>query len=83
MWVEFDFKTKNVKTTKSEIEKIFHQKFSDQFNIHRTRINLPNDGIDNFPSMAKKGIEIIDRVVTEEMHGSVDHQNNSWIIPQL
>jgi len=68
---------------KSEIEKIFHQKFSDQFNIHRTRINFPNDGIDNFPSMAKKGIEIIDRVVTEEMHGSVDHQNNSWIIPQL
>ncbi|MGB5243425.1 MAG: ADP-ribosylglycohydrolase family protein [Lutimonas sp.] len=68
---------------KEQIEKIFNQKFSDQFNIHRTRNNFPNDGIDNFPSMAKKGIEIIDRVVTEEMQGRVDHQNNAWIIPQL
>lgn len=68
---------------KAEIEKIFNQKFSDQFNIHRTRINFPNDGIDHFPSMAEKGIEIIDRVVTEEMHGRLDHQNNAWIIPQL
>ncbi len=68
---------------KTEIEKAFDQKFSNQFNIHRTRINFPNEGIDNFPSMANKGIAIIDRVVLEEMQGQVDLQNNSWIIPQL
>ena len=56
---------------------------SDQFNIHRTRMGFPNNGIDTFENMAQKGIEIIDRVVQEESKGSVDFKKNVWIIPQL
>ena len=33
-----------------------YKKFADQFNIHRTRINFSNNGMDNFYDMAKKGI---------------------------
>lgn len=66
---------------KNNIEKLFNRKFSDSFNIHRTRANFPNDGIDTFPHMADQGIAIIDRVVTQEMQGKIDHHNNRWIIP--
>jgi hypothetical protein len=68
---------------KEGIEKVFERKFSDRFNIHRTRINFPNNGLDDFPSMAKKGIEVVDRVVIEEMNGKIDIESNTWIIPQL
>ena len=68
---------------KEGIEKAFNRKFSNQFNIHRTRMGFPNNGIDTFENMAQKGIEIIDRVVQEESKGSVDFKKNVWIIPQL
>ncbi|MEO1257456.1 MAG: ADP-ribosylglycohydrolase family protein [Bacteroidota bacterium] len=64
------------------VEKAFNKKFAERFNIHRTRINFPNDGIDNFYDMAKKGIYIIDRVVQEEMNGGVDLEKDVWYIPQ-
>ena len=67
---------------KEGLEKTFGQQFSNQFNIHRTRQNFPNDGIDTFENMAKKGIFVIDRVVQEEMKGGVDLENNHWYIPQ-
>jgi len=63
------------------IEKAFEKKFSDKFNIHRTRVNFPNNGIDNFKQMAEKGIFIIDRVVQEEMKGGIDLEKNIWYIP--
>lgn len=66
---------------KEGIEKAFDQQFSNRFNIHRTRQNFPNDGIDNFENMAKKGIFIIDRVVQEQMKGGVDLENDQWLIP--
>ncbi len=68
-------------TGKDGIEETFGRKFSNQFNIHRTRQNFPNDGIDSFENMAKNGLIIIDRVVKEEIGGTVDFENNMWIIP--
>jgi hypothetical protein len=66
---------------KKGIESTMGQSFSNQFNIHRTRQNFPNNGIDTFEAMAEKGLSIIDRVVTIEMGGIVDTRNNTWEIP--
>lgn len=66
---------------KKGIEKAFNRKFSNQYNIHRTRQNFPNNGIDTFENMSEKGLIITDRVVTEEMGGTIDLENNTWIIP--
>ena len=67
---------------KDGIEESFNRKFSNRFNIHRTRQNFPNDGIDTFENMAHKGLIVTDRVVTEEMGGIIDLKENIWIIPQ-
>lgn len=66
---------------KEGVENAFGRTFSDKFNIHRTRINFPQDGIDNFDSMAEKGLYVIDRVVIEEMGGGIDPDKNLWYIP--
>ena len=66
---------------KEGVEEAFGRKFSNQFNIHRTRINFPNEGIDTFENMAKTGLQITERVVLEEMGGKLDESNNSWNIP--
>ncbi|MDP5140220.1 MAG: ADP-ribosylglycohydrolase family protein, partial [Spirosomaceae bacterium] len=50
---------------KEGVEKAFGRKFSNKFNIHRTRQNFPNNGIDTFEKMAQKGVFINDRVVQE------------------
>lgn len=68
---------------KEGIEKAFNHKFSNKYNIHRTRIGFENNGIDLFENMALKGIWIIDRVIYEEMKGGVDLKNNVWYIPQM
>lgn len=60
------------------VEATFGQPLSDKFWIHRTRQNFPNDGMDSFPAMAKRGLEIIDRVVTEEMGGEITE--SLWIL---
>jgi len=67
---------------KEGVEEAFGRTFSDKFNIHRTRVNFPNDGLDTFDAMAEKGIYIIDRVVQEEMGGGVDLEKDVWYIPQ-
>jgi hypothetical protein len=66
---------------KEGIEKAFNRKFSNRFNIHRTRRNFPNDGVDTFENMARTGLFIIDRVVQEEMGGGVNLEDNVWYIP--
>lgn len=68
---------------KEGVEKAFDRKFANKFNIHRTRINFPNDGIDTFENMAQKGVFIIDRVVQEQMGGGVDLKKNVWYIPDI
>jgi hypothetical protein len=66
---------------KKAIEEAFDRKFADRFNIHRTRGNFPNNGIDTFQAMAEKGLFVVDRVVQEEMGGGIDLNGNRWFIP--
>lgn len=66
---------------KEGIEKAFDRKFSNQYNIHRTRQNFPNEGIDSFEKMAEKGLIVTDRVLREELGGAIDLEKNIWIIP--
>lgn len=66
---------------KEGVEKAFKRKFSNKFNIHRTRINFPNNGLDSFPNMAEKGIFVIDRAVQEQMQGGIDLKKDVWYIP--
>ncbi|TVR70148.1 MAG: ADP-ribosylglycohydrolase family protein [Marinilabiliales bacterium] len=68
-------------TGKEGIEQAFGRTFAGKFNIHRTRRNFPNDGIDTFDNMAKTGIFVVDRTVQEEMGGGVDLEDNLWYIP--
>ena len=67
---------------KDGIESAFERQFSDRFNIHRTRRNFPNDGLDNFQNMARTGIFIVDRVIQEQMNGGIDLEKNVWYIPK-
>lgn len=68
---------------KKGIEETFGRKFSDKYHIHRTRRGFPNGGVDDFGSMAQKGLGIIDRVVVELMGGKLDLKQNTWTIPLL
>ncbi|NNK76505.1 MAG: ADP-ribosylglycohydrolase family protein [Maribacter sp.] len=68
---------------KEGVEKAFDKKFANTFNIHRTRVGFPNNGIDTFEDMAKMGIYVIDRVVQEQMHGGVDLGKDVWYIPKM
>lgn len=64
---------------KDGIETAFDQSFSTQFNIHRTRKGFANDGLDDFASMARVGVEVTDRAVSELIGGEIIGAN--WIIP--
>jgi hypothetical protein len=68
---------------KEGIEKAFNRKFSDKYNIHRTRIGFSNNGIATFEAMAEKGLTIVERVIQEEMKGGVDTKKGVWYIPVL
>ena len=69
------------------VESIFNKNdFSDTYWIHRTRKNFPDhtediEGEDTFHLMAKRGIQIIDRIIIEQIKGGVDLKNNVWYIP--
>jgi len=63
------------------LEKEFGRKFSSKYNIHRTRQNFPNNGIDNFDNMAKTGVAITSRVITEHIGGYYDKETKNWKIP--
>ena len=66
---------------KKGVEQAFNRKFSDRFNIHRTRQNFPNNGLDNFDHMAEVGLSVVDVVVKKEMHAKLNDQENIWVIP--
>jgi len=51
--------------------------FSDIYWIGRTRVNFP--AYDTFTAMADRGVSVIDRVVVNQMGGSINGDN--WIIP--
>lgn len=65
---------------KEGIEKVFNRKFSNQFNIHRTRQNFEKNGIDNFENMAETGMKILDWVMEYEIKATFDKEIDSWII---
>ena len=73
---------------KEGIEREFDKNnFSDTYWIHRTRRNFPDhtpniEGEDTFELMSKRGVNIIDRIVVEEIKGKVDHDKGIWYIPQ-
>lgn len=66
---------------KSGVEEAFGRTFANKYDIHRTRRNFPNNGIDTFENMAETGARVVDRVVEEEMEGRVDREQNLWYIP--
>jgi len=53
--------------------------FADDYNIERTRFNMPIP-LDNFTDMSERGIGIIDKIVLDEMGGKI--KGNYWIIPE-
>ena len=67
---------------KDKIEEIFDRKFSNSYNIHRTRQNFPNNGIDTFENMSLQGIHIIDRIIQSDLEGGVDKVNDLWYVPK-
>lgn len=64
-----------------EIKKMFEVEMSEKYNIHRTRINFSNDGIDDFENMALKSMKIIEKVVTEKLNGKSD--NNKLVFNKI
>ena len=66
---------------KDGVENAFGKQFSNRYNIHRTRIGFPNNGIDTFDHMAEVGVYIVDRVVQEQMGGGIDLKKDIWYIP--
>ena len=64
---------------KDAIEKEFDRNFSEKYFIHRTRQNFDRD-IDDFDNMADNTIEIINRVVENEINGRYDKENQIWYI---
>ena len=74
---------------KKGIERMFDKNnFSNTYWIHRTRRNFPDhtpglEGEDTFELMSKRGLKIIDRVITEQIKGRVDHDKDIWYIPRF
>ena len=62
------------------VEREFDRNFSEKYFIHRTRQNFERD-VDDFENMANDGIQIITRIVENEINGIYDMENNIWIIP--
>lgn len=65
------------------IELAFNRKFASRYNIHRTRQQFPNSGIDSFTNMAQRGIFIADRTVQELSGGGIDLKRDIWYIPDV
>lgn len=63
------------------VEAAFGTDLSDRFDIHRTRQGFPDGGIDTFEHMAAVGVRITDRVVQDELGGTVDTDAGVWRIP--
>ena len=67
---------------KDGIERAFNKKLSNQFNIHRTRQNFENNGLDNFNDMSIAGIKVTDHVIINLFNGVIDTTKNIWVIPR-
>jgi hypothetical protein len=65
---------------RKEIEASFGREFSNRYHIGRTRRNFPAE-TDTFEQMARRGVLVIDKVVEQQMNGTVDPTENIWRIP--
>ncbi|MDG1033777.1 MAG: ADP-ribosylglycohydrolase family protein, partial [Luminiphilus sp.] len=52
---------------RNEIERLFGEPLSDNFDIHRTRKGFADDGIDTFRNMAKMAISVSATINNETM----------------
>jgi len=66
---------------KKGVEREFNRKFSEKYFIHRTRQNFDYE-VDDFDNMANNAIKIITNMVTNEINGRFDPENQLWYIPQ-
>lgn len=62
-------------------EGAFEQKFSNRFNIRRTRQDFATNEIDTFENTAQIVIMVTYRVIEEEIDVSIDPEKNTCIIP--
>lgn len=65
---------------KKKVEEIFGRDLSSRYNIHRTRTNFDNSGIDNFYHMADVGVRITQRTITAHAQAKIS-QSGFWHIP--
>lgn len=65
---------------RKKVEATFGHKLSDKFWIHRTRRNFPNGGMDDFTSMGRRGLGILDRVMMEEI--KAERVDDKWVYPK-
>lgn len=63
------------------VEAAFGRTFAERFNIHRTRQNFPNDGVDTFSAMARRGADIAERTILDHLNGEVEPTSGEWTIP--
>ena len=67
---------------KEGVEREFNRSFSEKYFIHRTRQNFDR-GVDDFENMANVGIQIIIRMIENELNGRYDKVNQLWYIKKL
>ncbi|MAS38394.1 MAG: heme biosynthesis protein HemY [Flammeovirgaceae bacterium] len=67
---------------KEGVEREFNRSFSEKYFIHRTRQNFDR-GVDDFENMANDGIQIIIRMIENELNGRYDKVNQLWYIKKL
>ena len=58
---------------KEGVEREFDRTFSEQYFIHRTRQNFERD-VDDFENMANDGIQIINRMIENDLNGRYDRE---------
>ena len=64
---------------RNNVEKIFDKSMSNKYNIHRTRQNFKNNGLDDFKNMSIKGVQIVDNVV-KKTGGKIDLIDGKWYV---
>lgn len=67
---------------KQGVETAFGERLSSRYHIHRTRRDFPV-AVDEFSAMAARGVAVVDLVVRQELGGTVDLENDRWIIPAV
>jgi hypothetical protein len=65
---------------KDGVEDAFGRKFSEKFNIHRTRKGFPDKGVDDFDNMARTGVIVTDLAIQELLGGQLSADKTQWVV---